>query len=193
MADVLLILDWIIVLLWTALILSTLRNIHRVPNLLDPPYAQPLDPTPLPLISVIVPACNEEANIEATLRSLLAIDSVPIEIIAVDDRSTDSTSAILDKLAVEFQSRLAVLHITELPPGWLGKTHAMALAARQAATPWLLFTDGDILFSPDSLLRALNFAHAERADHVVIFPTMILKTFGETMMVAIFQLFGTLA
>ncbi len=191
MADVLLILDWIIVLLWTALILSTLRNIHRVPNLLDPPYARPLDTTPLPLISVIVPACNEEANIEATLRSLLAIDSVPIEILAVDDRSTDATGAILDRISAE-SKRLTVLHITELPPGWLGKPHAMALAARQAATPWLLFTDADILFSPDSLLRALNFAQNERADHVVIFPSMILKTFGETMMVAIFQLFGTL-
>src|SRR5271166_6640181 len=116
MADVLLILDWIIVLLWTALILSTLRNIHRVPNLLDPRYARPRDPTPLPLISVIVPACNEEANIEATLRSLLAIDSVPIEILAIDDRSTDATGTILDRISAE-SKRLTVLHITELPPG----------------------------------------------------------------------------
>jgi len=188
----LLALDWLIVLLWTARVLSALRNLPCIPNLLDPKYAQPSPTQAMPLISVIVPACNEEANIEATLRALLVIESVPVEILAIDDRSTDSTGAIMDRIAAESRSTLTVLHVTELPPGWMGKTHAMALAARQATTPWLLFTDADILFSPDSLLRALNFAQAERADHVVIFPTMILKTFGETMMVAIFQLFGTL-
>jgi glycosyltransferase involved in cell wall biosynthesis len=192
----LLILNWLIVLLWTWRILSALRNLPRIPNLLDPHYAHPLDPSPLPLISVIVPACNEAANIEATLRSLLAIESVPIEILVIDDRSTDSTGAIIDRLAAEARAAdrsLAALHITEVPAGWMGKTHAMALAARQATAPWLLFTDADVLFSSDSLLRALNLAQAETADHLVLFPTMILKTFGETMMVAIFQLFGTLA
>jgi glycosyltransferase involved in cell wall biosynthesis len=188
----LLALDWVIVLLWTARILSALRNLPRVPNLLDPKYEQPLPAQATPLITVIVPACNEEAHIGATLRSLLAIEAVPIEILAIDDRSTDSTGVILDRIVSESRSTLTVLHVTELPSGWMGKTHAMALAARQATTPWLLFTDADILFSPDSLLRALSFAQQESADHVVIFPTMILKTFGETMMVAIFQLFGTL-
>jgi glycosyltransferase involved in cell wall biosynthesis len=187
-----LILDWLIVLLWIWRIFAALRNLPRVPNLLDPQYADPFEPSPLPLISVIIPASNEEAHIEATLRSLLAIDSVPIEILAVDDRSTDSTGAILDKIAAESHSRLTAIHITYLPPGWMGKTHAMAFAARQATAPWLLFTDADVLFSPDSLLRAINLARAETADHVVIFPTMVLKTFGETMMIAIFQLFGTL-
>lgn len=192
MAAFLLVLDWIIVLLWTWRILSALRNLPRVPNLLDPKYGQPFPPQALPLISVIVPACNEEANIENTLRALLAIDSVPIHIYAVNDRSSDSTGSIMDRIASESQSRLTVIHITGLPTGWLGKPHAMALAARQAATPWLLFTDADVLLAPDTLLRALNLAQAESADHLVLFPTMILKTFGETMMVAVFQLFGTL-
>jgi glycosyltransferase involved in cell wall biosynthesis len=183
-------------------ILSALRNLPRVPDLLDPRYARALAPQITPLISVIVPACNEEANIEGTLRSLFAIDSVPIHIFAVDDRSTDSTGAILDRIAAETDrvagetdsiARLTVIHVTELPTGWLGKPHAMALAARQATTPWLLFTDADVLFSPDALLRAINLAHAENADHVVVFPTMILKTFGERMMIAIFQSFSTLA
>ena len=193
MARILLGVDWLIVLTWTAMIVSTLRNITRVPNLLDPRYTRTLDPTPLPLISVIVPACNEEPNIEATLRSLLAIESVPIEVIAIDDRSTDQTGLIMDRLAAEIRANLTVIHVTELPTGWLGKPHAMALAARQTVTPWLLFTDADVLFAPDSLLRALNFAQAENADHVVLFPTMILKSFGECMMIAIFHLFGTLA
>jgi glycosyltransferase involved in cell wall biosynthesis len=195
----LLTLNWLIVLFWTWRILSALRNLPQLPNLLDPYYAQPFEFSPLPLISVIVPACNEETHIEATLRSLLSIESVPIKIFAIDDRSTDATGAILDRVAAETDrisvqtKRLTVLHVTHLPAGWMGKTHAMALAARQATTPWLLFTDADVLFSPDSLLRAVNFAQAERADHVVIFPTLVLKTFGERMMIAIFQLFGTLA
>jgi len=192
MTDFLLALDWTIVLLWTARILSALRNLPCIPNLLDPRYEQPIPTQATPLITVVVPACNEEANIEATLRSLLAVESVQIEILAIDDRSTDSTGAIMDRIAAESQSRLSVIHITDLPLGWMGKTHAMAVAARQATTPWLLFTDADIVFSSDSLHRVLNLAQTERADHVVLFPSMILETFGETMMVAIFQLFGTL-
>ncbi len=190
MANGLLILEWLIVLTWTALILSTLRNIPRVPNLLDPSFARPRDPAPLPLISVIVPARNEEASIEATVRALLATVSVPIHVIAVNDRSTDATGAILERVASE-SSRLTVIHVIDLPPGWLGKLHAMALAARQATTPWLLFTDADVLFAPDALLRAINLAEAENADHLVLFPTMILKGFGERMMLSVFHLLGT--
>ena len=191
MANGLLILEWLIVLTWTVLILSTLRNIPRVPNLLDHRFARPRDPAPLPLISVVVPARNEEASIEATLRALLATEAVPIHIIAIDDRSTDSTGAVMDRIAAEAPSRLTVIHVIDLPPGWLGKLHAMALAARQATTPWLLFTDADVLFAPDALLRAINLAEAENADHLVLFPTMILKGFGERMMLSVFHLLGT--
>ncbi len=80
-----------------------------------------------------------------------------------------------------------VIHHTELPPGWLGKTHAMWTAANQATGDWLLFTDADVLFKPDSLRRALAYAEAEPADHVVLFPQMIMKRPGEYMMIAFFQ------
>jgi glycosyltransferase involved in cell wall biosynthesis len=192
MSRLLLVLDWLLILAWTARIVSALRNIPHIPNLLDPRYAEPLPGHTTPLITVIVPACNEEANIEAALRSLLAIELVPIQVIAINDRSSDQTGTIMDRLAAEFRSRLTVIHVTNLPPGWLGKPHAMALAARQASTPWLLFTDGDVFFTPDSLLRALNFAQAEKADHMVLFPTLIFKTFGETMMSAAFQVMAFL-
>jgi GT2 family glycosyltransferase len=82
---------------------------------------------------------------------------------------------------------LSVIHVTSLPPGWMGKNHAMALAARQSATPWLLFTDGDVLFRPDTLARALRFADDSAADHVVLLPTLIQTTPGEKMMTSIFQ------
>ncbi|MGA7352350.1 MAG: glycosyltransferase, partial [Acidobacteriaceae bacterium] len=120
----------------------------------------------------------------------------PVAIIAVDDRSTDSTGAILDRLAAEPvppNKTLTILHVETLPEGWMGKTHAMALAARQTATPWLLFTDGDILFGPDTLERALRFAHASNADHVALALTLILQSAGERMMTTVFGLFTLLS
>jgi glycosyltransferase involved in cell wall biosynthesis len=189
---ILLLLNWLIALFWIARTLIALRNLPRIPNLLDADYAHPLPEAPAPLISVIVPARNEADAIEATLRSLLAVEGVALEILAVDDRSTDDTGAIMDHMARHAGKSIRVLHITDLPTGWMGKTHAMALAAREATAPWLLFTDGDILFSKDSLLRAMNLASAQQADHVVIFPSMILKTFGERMMIAVFQEMGAI-
>ena len=83
--------------------------------------------------------------------------------------------------------RLRVIHHRELPAGWLGKTHAMWTAANQAKGEWLLFTDADVLFKPDSVRRAMAYAEAERADHIVVFPQMIMKRPGEFMMIAFFQ------
>jgi len=85
------------------------------------------------------------------------------------------------------QPKLKVIHHEELPAGWLGKTHAMWTAANRATGDWLLFTDADVLFKPQSLRRALAYAEAEKADHVVLFPRMIMKRPGEFMMIAFFQ------
>jgi glycosyltransferase involved in cell wall biosynthesis len=84
-------------------------------------------------------------------------------------------------------TRLKAIHIAELPAGWLGKTHAMWTAGQQASGDWLLFTDADVRFKPDSVRRAIAYAEAERADHVVLFPRMIMKRPGERMMIAFFQ------
>src|SRR5206468_12168503 len=79
---------------------------------------------------------------------------------------------------------MRVLHVSELPSGWLGKPHAMAIAARQARSQWLLFTDGDVLFHQRALAIALHEAQARNADHLVLTPTVILKTAGEKAMLA---------
>ena len=182
------ILAWVIALAWAVSTAIALRKLPGIPDLLDAKYAAAI--ADAPLIAVIVPARNEAADIEATLRSLLAMEGVRLEILAVDDRSTDATGAIMDRMAAEASAQgknLTALHVSKLPAGWMGKTHAMAVAARRATAPWLLFTDGDVLFAKDSLLRAINFAESERADHVVVFPTLILKGFGERMMIAFFQ------
>lgn len=184
---------WIVALLWTAVIVYTLRKLPEVPDARDARYAAPIANPPL--IAVIVPARNEASNIEATLRSLLATEGVRLEIFAVDDRSTDATGAIMDRVAAEPlppNKTITVLHIAELPSGWMGKTHAMVAATARATAPWLLFTDGDVLFAPDALLRAMNFAATERADHAIIFPTLILCGFGEHMMLGFFQALSAL-
>jgi glycosyltransferase involved in cell wall biosynthesis len=143
-----------------------------------------------PRVSIIVPARNEEADIERTLTNLLALDYDNYEVIAVDDRSIDLTGKIMEQIADVARTqthRLSVLHIDQLPSSWLGKTHAMWTAARQAAGDWLLFTDADVIFKPDSLRRALAYAQSLQADHLVLFPQMIMKTPGERMMMAFFQ------
>jgi glycosyltransferase involved in cell wall biosynthesis len=144
-----------------------------------------------PRVSIIVPARNEEAEIAQCLTSLLELDYGNYEVLAVNDRSTDRTGEIMEELvrerAVAGKSVLRVIHHRELPAGWLGKTHAMWTAANQASGDWLLFTDADVLFRPDSLRRAVAYAEAEHADHLVLFPQMIMKTVGEFMMIAFFQ------
>jgi len=98
----------------------------------------------------------------------------------------DATGAILESLKRQHPA-LAVIHIASLPDGWLGKTHALFIGSQAAGGDWLLFTDADVFFKPDSLRRAVAYAEAERADHVVLFPRMIMKRPSERMMIAFFQ------
>jgi len=95
----------------------------------------------------------------------------------------------MDKVAASAaaQGRLKIIHVKELPPQWLGKTHAMWSAARQASGEWLPLYDADVMFKPDVLSRAIAYAEAEPADHIVLFPKMIMATPGERMMIAFFQ------
>jgi glycosyltransferase involved in cell wall biosynthesis len=139
-------------------------------------------------VSIVVPACNEAADIEATLSRLLALEYDNYEVIAVNDRSTDGTGDVMEKVAAAAPpGRVKIIHVTELPPGWMGKPHAMWSATNLASGDWLLFTDADVLFKPDSLRRALAYADSERADHLVVFPRIIMKHPGEKMMIAFFQ------
>jgi len=145
-------------------------------------------PSGNPRVSIVVPACNEEADIEATLTRLLSLDYDNYEVIAVDDRSTDQTGEIMERIAAGAPGgHLHVIRIAELPSGWMGKPHAMWSAGNRATGDWLLFTDADVLFKPDVLRRAVAYAEAEAADHLVLFPRMIMKRPGEKMMIAFFQ------
>lgn len=183
---------WAIAAAWLWRILPALVMVPRVPDLRKTKfYFQPL-PKDCPSLAVIVPAKNEASSIAATLQQLLTCDYPNLQLIAVDDRSTDATGRIMQSIAAhpDAQGKLRVLHVTELPSGWLGKPHAMALAAATTQADWLLFTDADVLFAPDVLRRAIAYAERNVVDHLVIFPTMILRGFGEHVFLAFMQSFS---
>jgi glycosyltransferase involved in cell wall biosynthesis len=179
----------ILALAWFSRIVEAAIGMPYVADIARPEWdLRPTPPPREPRVSIIVPARNEEENIRQTLLRLLALDYQNYEVIAVNDRSTDRTGEIMDEVAASSNPRvLRIIQISELPPGWMGKTHAMWSAATLATGDWLLFTDADVLFRPDSLRRAVAYAEAERADHLVLFPRMIMKSAGEKMMVAFFQ------
>ncbi len=180
----------ILALAWLSRIVEAAFGMPHVADIARPEWdRRPATPNGEPRVSIVVPARNEEEHIRETLRQLLALDYSKYEIIAVNDRSTDCTGQIMDEVAASSQAHglLKVIHISELPSGWLGKTHAMWMAGQQASGDWLLFTDADVLFKPDSLRRAVAYAETERADHLVLFPRMIMKGPGERMMIAFFQ------
>lgn len=191
----------ILALAWFSRIVDAAIGMPSVADVSRPEWDRnPVSPAGNPLVSIIVPARNEEETIEQVLKALLALDYDNYEIIAVNDRSTDRTGEIMDRISQlprpvppknggtrTGHPQLHVIHHHELPPGWLGKTHAMSTAANEASGDWLLFTDADVLFKSDSLRRALAYAEAEPADHVVLFPRMIMKQPGEYMMIAFFQ------
>lgn len=125
----------------------------------------------LPSLSVVVPARNEADDLEAALRSVLAQDYAPMEVVAVDDRSTDGTGEILKRLAGE-HAGLTVLHVAELPAGWLGKNHALHRGAEVAAGDVLLFTDADVMMRPDTLRRAVAYLERRGLDHITVIPDL---------------------
>ena len=127
-----------------------------------------------PRVSIVFSALNEATTIEPALRSLLALDYPNLEIIAIDDRSTDATGEILDRLGREHPS-LRVLHIEELPSGWLGKTHALQRGGELASGDYLLFTDADVMFDRSALLRAVAYCERKQLDHLVVLAHFIVR------------------
>jgi glycosyltransferase involved in cell wall biosynthesis len=189
----------LLALIWLVPALQLALHFSEVADLTQPEWNPPQD-TALPSLTIVVPARNEEAEIEAALRSLLQLNYPQYQVVAVNDRSTDKTGEIMERLAAEPSSagKLRVLHVRDLPSGWLGKVHAMWLGAQTSATQqtggdWLLFTDADCVFHPDSLRRAMHYSTKTSTDHLVLFPTAHMKTLGESMMIGFPQVMSSFA
>lgn len=136
-----------------------------------------------PKVSIIFSASDEAEGIEPAVRSMLSITYPDYEIIAIDDRSDDATGDILDRLAAAHPN-LRVLHIHELPSGWLGKTHALNEGTRLAGGDYFLFTDADIVFDPSSVARAVAYCERDNLDHL----TLILQVVAKSHLLRMFLL-----
>lgn len=175
-------------LLSTALFLGALIIITWLHNASWLKYQTPhvAAPSSGPLVSVIVPARNEERNIRRCLEAILSQDYPALQIIVLDDRSTDSTPAILAELSAQ-DERLIVLKGRRLPPGWAGKPHALHQAARVACGEWLLFLDADTFLHPNAISAAIAAAQRSNADLYTIMTKQILGSFWEkTVMPLVF-------
>ncbi len=143
---------------------------------------EPLLRAELPLVSVVVAARDEERNVEEAMGSILAQDLARMELVVVDDRSADRTGEILDRLAAA-DPRLRVVHVRELPAGWLGKNHALDLGAAEARGELILFTDADVVMAPQTVRLAATYMVRERLDHLtmaprIVMPGFLLQAFG---------------
>ncbi len=148
---------------------------HRLPQLAA---VAPAADQACPSISVLLAARNEAQKLPEALKTLLAQDYPRYEVVAVDDRSSDATPQILDQFALA-DSRLHVVHVAELPAGWLGKTHALQRAYERSTGEWLVFTDADVHFAPDLLRRAARLAREKGWEHLTLFGSLDLKGFWE--------------
>jgi glycosyltransferase involved in cell wall biosynthesis len=167
---------WVVAIVWAGSTILTVRFL-RGSRLADR-AGEALDPRLWPMVSVVVPTRDEAKRVEEALRSLANLDYPALEVIAVDDRSSDGTGAIIDRVAAG-DPRVRALHIAELPEGWLGKCHAMQAGARLAEGELLLFTDGDVVFAPDTLRLAVRYLLARRLDHLALLPGLVSGGYWE--------------
>lgn len=171
------------IILTISLVFASLALLMTCINLFiyrRPPAASVLAPSPL--VSVCIPARNEEANIEACVRSILASTHSNLEVVVYDDQSTDSTPALLAQLMAS-DSRVRAGTTVPLPAGWNGKQHACWRMSQDATGDWLVFTDADVRFEPECIGRALAAAANLRAELVSTFPRQITGSLSEALAV----------
>ncbi len=169
-------------LFWAIAWLSTIRENRKQRWVVK--AATPLPPAPKPKVSVIVPARNEERNLKACLDSIRALEWPDLEIVVLDDRSTDATPRILAEAAAE-DSRIKPLSGTDLPEGWMGKIWALDQATKHAGGEWLLFLDADVTIHPKGLSQAHAWAAANGARMLSGYGYLRLETFWENVVMPV--------
>lgn len=154
----------IILFLHIDIFLEIASGMRRMTNIKD---VLPNLQEDVPKVSVIIPACNEADTIKPALQSVLELDYANLEIIVVNDRSTDNTDAALEEIKTLYPD--LILHkISDLPKGWMGKSHALQTGAEQARGEYLLFTDADIIMEKTTLSRAMHHMIENKLDHICI-------------------------
>ena len=179
------IVSWLVatmlVIAWVIFSILSYRGLRRAQSLESIEYTEPF----CPLVSVVIAAKNESHAIEATIDSLLAQSWPNLEIIVVDDRSTDDTLPKLRKIEQD-NHQVKVLAIDRLETGWLGKNNALQQGARLACGDWILFTDADVTFSTEAISTAMQFSLQQKIDHLALSPHLIAKGFWLKMTIYFF-------
>jgi chlorobactene glucosyltransferase len=174
------ILEWAVLLvaagvmaIWVSRVLQIYSARSRGPVL----ARETTGPAAAGLVSIIMPAKDEEANIRAALQTVLAQDYPDIEVIVVDDRSRDGTADAVREAAAD--PRVRLISVKELPPGWFGKPHAMHVGAGEARGEWLLFVDADCRQAPHSVRAAVNFLTDHQGEMLSLWPVLEMHGFWE--------------
>ena len=170
---------WLFLFLWHAL---QTRGAVKLSGTMDFPLQS------RPLVSILIPARNEAEILTATLPRFLAQDYGNFEVILVDDASTDATAGVAARLASSCPERFRLLRVDTLPPGWIGKPHALDMAFRAAQGEWVLAADADVLLHPKALRAGLWVAEQQGADLVSIFAFMECVSFWEKVVLPGFGL-----
>ena len=152
---------------WLYQLVTLVRVSRRVPVLEDLPEEAR---EPWPRVSVIMTARNEEAALEQAMQARLLDDYPHLELVLVQDRSTDRTPQIADRLAAA-DSRVKVVHISTLPEGWLGKLNALQQGLDAATGEWLLFSDADVSVHRGVLRRIVSYCERRGIDHCTVLPS----------------------
>jgi len=151
---------------WGVQLATLVRVTRRVPRLQQLPAAEREN---WPRVSAILTARNEETALEAAVRAHLEADYPDLELIIVEDRSSDGTPDIARRLAAA-DARVKVVHITEIPEGWLGKLNALQRGFQAATGEWLLFSDGDVAVHRGVLRRIISYCERRQLDHCAVLP-----------------------
>ena len=130
----------------------------------------------LPLISILIPARNEESNINKLLVSLIKQDYKNLEILVLDDNSVDLTAAVVKRMALK-DPRIKLINGVKLKEGWLGKSWACHQLAYHASGQYFIFTDADTLHFPDTVSKALAALAQNNLDGISVYPRQIMVTF----------------
>jgi glycosyltransferase involved in cell wall biosynthesis len=172
----------VIALFWILETIEIARGVWSLPRLADAP---PLEDARCPTVSILVTARDEARKLPGALRTLLAQDYPNYEVVAVDDRSRDSTRAILEA-AARACPKLKCVGVDALPALWLGKPHGLQQAYEHSVGEWLVFTDADVHFAPDVLRRAVGLALSNDWDHLTLLGRIEMHGFFEKIAMTFF-------
>lgn len=164
------------------MVLLAARLLISLVNLLTRQWLPSGTATFTPLVSVLIPARNEEHNIERLLNSLLIQDYPKMEIIVYDDQSEDNTAALVQRFC-DTDNRVRLISGEPLPKGWLGKNFACHKLSLEAKGSYLLFLDADVSALPQLISQAVAFMEKHRLALLSIFPQQVMQSFGERITV----------